>query len=110
MQPGMQRIQVEIIKPALHKRILSSPFKYYGKMMGFTFCGVSVTNIFTALFDRDRRQALIEHPDIFSGSLFMKSTYYAILWPAFYITALTSPKNAFIMWGGVENAFGTNNY
>ncbi|QKF94724.1 hypothetical protein QKU48_gp1266 [Fadolivirus algeromassiliense] len=100
----MQRIQVELLKPPFYKRVISNPFKYYAKMMGLTFCLVTASNIVTVPFFKDRREALVEHPDIFAVSLVSKSAYYGFLWPSFYITALTNPKNVFVMWGGIENS------
>jgi hypothetical protein len=106
----MQPVQVEIVRPPFYKRILSNPFRYYAKMMGMTFCLVTMTNIASVIFYENRRRALVEHPDIFSVSLFSKSVYYGFLWPSFYITALTNPRNAFVMWGGVEKGLSSIDY
>ena len=88
--------------PPLHKRIIAHPFRYYGKMMGITFCLVSATNISTSVLYPKRLDALTVHPDAFAFCVLLKSTYYGLLWPAFYVTAITSPKNAFVLWSGIE--------
>ena len=97
-------IKVQIDKGPLWKRIISHPFRYYGRMMGITFCLVNFTNLITSLFDKDRQLALYEHPEMFGYSLLAKSAYFGLIWPQFYLTAIMYPKNAFILGGGLENA------
>ena len=84
------------------KKIINNPFKYYCKMMGLTFGFVFLTNTCTTLFDERKRSIIGQHPDLFAMSLATKSCYYGILWPGFYLTAIKYPKNAFILWSGVE--------
>jgi len=99
-----QPLQVQIVKGPLYKRILANPFKYYARMMGITFCTVSVTNVLSIPFDEERRKFTREHPEATAMSLFTKSAYFGILWPAFWFTVITSPRNAFVLWSSMEEA------
>jgi hypothetical protein len=93
---------VKLVKDPLYKRIISHPFKYYSRMTGTTFCLVSITNGISIITDDQRRTYFQEHPDMMSMALLSKSAYYGVLWPAFYFTAVTSPRNAFVLLSSVN--------
>ena len=95
---------VKIIKDHLFKRVITRPFKYYGRAGGFTFGLVALTNLLTSIFDPDRRQFLFQYPQIYCMGLVSKSAYFGLLWPSFYITAVKYPKSAFIYGSGLEKA------
>lgn len=95
-------VKVKIIKDELWKRIVRNPFKYYARMCGFTFCFVSLSNIFTAFVDKDRFKLLKEHPQIFFTGLLFKSIQFGLIWPAYYITMISNPKAAFYIGAGIE--------
>ena len=99
-----QPLAVKIVKDPLFKRILSHPFKYYSRMMGTTFCVVSATNSVSLITDSDRRTFTKEHPEATAMSLVTKSAYFGLLWPAFYFTAITNPRGAFVLWSSMEDA------
>ena len=92
---------VRIVKDPFARRLIRHPFKFYGRAAGFTFCLVSVTNLCTSLFDGTRRQFLLEHPQLYFTGLVAKSSYFGVVWPAFYFTAATNPRDAFVLGGGI---------
>ena len=96
--------QVRIYRDCLYKRVFTRPLKYYGRMGGFTFGLVFLTNILTTFFDNDRRQFMTEHPQMYFGGLLFKGGYFGILWPSFYFTAVTNPRSAFVYGAGLEKA------
>jgi hypothetical protein len=79
----------------------------YTKMMTVTFLLVIATNFLSLEFNKDRSLMFMEHPEFGVISLFLKSVYFGILWPALYITALTNPHNAFVLWGSMNIVNGT---
>lgn len=83
-------------------KVLSNPFKYYRRAAGATFCLTALTNTGTALFDENRRTFLTTHPQIFFTGVLFKSAQFGLIFPAFYATALTSPRQAFYLGGSVE--------
>jgi len=93
---------VKIVKDPLYKRIISHPFKYYARMTGTTFCLVSITNGISVMIDDQRRSGFYQHPDFVSMAILSKSAYYGLLWPAFYFTAITSPRNAFVILSSIN--------
>lgn len=97
--------KVVIIEKAtkpLYKRVLSHPFRYYTRAAGFTFCLVSGTNLGTTLFDDGRRKFLHQFPQLYFFGLLYKSSFFGLVWPAFYITAVRDWREAFIYGGGLE--------
>ena len=94
-------IKVEIVKGPLWSRALKNPFRYYGRMMGFTFCTVFATNTFTTLLVPEGREAVSWHPEITTMALVTKSCYYGVLWPAFYFNLIFHPKNVLILGGSL---------
>jgi hypothetical protein len=93
---------VKIVKDPLYKRILSHPFKYYTRMSGTTFCLVGITNTFS-MFKKDTlKSSFKEHPEMMAMAILSKSAYYGVIWPAFYYTAITSPRNAFVILSSME--------
>lgn len=99
----MLPMQVQIVKGPLFNRIIKDPFKYYKRVMGFTFCLTTATNTTSIFFDKEKRTFLREHPEITAMALTTKSVYYGILWPAFYLTLVSSPRNALCLWSGVDD-------
>jgi len=92
---------VRIIKDPLYKRVISHPFRYYWRAGGLTFCVVAASNMLTTLFDSDRRSFLFEHPQMYFMGLLGKSSYFGLIWPSFYFTAIKSPYSAFVYGGGL---------
>lgn len=100
--------QVKIIKDPFYRRLVGNPFKYYRRAGGMTFCLVAISNLFTTMVgmadsNNDRKKFLSEHPQMYFMSLLLKSTYFGLLWPAFYIEAIHKPKNAFVLGAGVDS-------
>jgi hypothetical protein len=95
---------VNIVKPPLSKRIMANPFKYYFRAGGITFGIVLATNLATSIFARN---SITENmgPQGFMFCLLCKGFYFGALWPAFYITALRNPTDAFVLGGGVDRWF-----
>lgn len=83
-------------------KVLSNPFKYYTRAAGATFCLTALTNTFTAFFDGDRRNFISSHPQIFFTGVLFKSAQFGLIFPAFYATALTNPRQAFFLGGSIE--------
>lgn len=94
---------VKVVKDPLWKRIVSHPFQCYAWMGGTTFCLVTASNVGTTLFHDGRREFLFTHPQLYFTGLFLKSSWFGVIWPAFYFTAMKSPKSAFVFGGGIEN-------
>ena len=97
-------LKVEIVKKPFLKRVLSHPFRYYGRAGGFTFCLVAATNLFSTMFDDNRRQFFFEHPQLYTFGLVTKSAQFGILWPSFYVTALQDPYGAFVLGASIERS------
>lgn len=93
---------VKIAKDPLYKRVLSHSFKYYNRMATTTFCLTSITNGISIFINNKKSASFKEHPDIVTIALLTKSVYYGLLWPSFYYTAVTSPRNAFVLFSGFE--------
>ena len=94
--PRRREIDVRLVKDPLHKRILARPFRYYARMGGATFCLVMATNFATTLANPERRaKHLVAHPQLFWWGLSTKSAFFAAVWPAWYLTALSAPRDAF---------------
>jgi hypothetical protein len=85
------------------QKIMQNPFRYYRRAFGFTFCLSAVTNTLTAVFDKQRRDFLVDHPQVFFTGVLFKSVQFGLIFPAFYATALTHPKQAFYLGGGIED-------
>ncbi|AUL78185.3 putative ORFan [Tupanvirus deep ocean] len=104
----MDNIQnVRIVKDPIYKRMMRHPFKFYGRAAGFTFCFVNVTNLATTLLgigdsDGKKKAFFKEHPQLYFTALATKSAVFSLIWPSFYITALQSPKEAFVLGGGID--------
>jgi len=96
--------QVQIVKDPLWRRIIRNPFKFYCRAGGITFCAVAATNFATSLFDTERMDFLLMHPQLFFTGLLFKSTQFGLIWPSFYMTAVTNPRAAFILGGGIQDA------
>lgn len=80
---------------SLFGQILKNPLRYYGRMGAFTFGVTFASNVATSLFNNEYRKNLYQHNEFMTFSILMKSCYFGILWPAFYINCLLSPKNVF---------------
>ncbi|XWV26403.1 putative orfan [Tupanvirus soda lake] len=104
----MDNIQnVRIVKDPIYKRIIRHPFKFYGRAAGFTFCLVGATNLTTTLFgigdsDGSKKKFFKEHPQLYFSTLATKSAFFSLIWPSFYVTAIQSPKEAFVLGGGID--------
>ena len=106
-------IYVNVVKDPFYQRLFRHPFKYYKRAAGFTFCLVGLSNFATTVFgigdsDGFRTTFLKEHPQAYFSTLLIKSSYFGILWPSFYITAFQEPKSAFILGGGIEKVLDDN--
>jgi len=103
MNNGEQHVTVSFAKEPLYKRLIKRPFRSYTRVSGIAFGVVFVTNAVTSMFDGDRCDFAMAHPDIFSTALLTKSAFFGVLWPSFLITAWVSPPNAFILGTGVTD-------
>ncbi len=95
--------QIKILKKPLFKRIISRPLKYYFRMSSITFGLCSLANLVSCVVDRGRSDLMIEHPEITIMSIFTKSCYYGLLWPAFYFGSVITPKNTLMIYSGFES-------
>ena len=98
---------VRIVKDPFFRRLIRHPFKYYGRTAGFTFCLVSVSNFTTTLMgigdnDGKKRKLLTDFPQVYFMGLLAKSSYFGLLWPSFYFTAIKNPDEAFVLGAGIE--------
>jgi hypothetical protein len=100
----MSTIQhVKIIPDPLYQRFRKHPFKAYTWMAGTTFCLVAGTNAISLFTDVEKMEWAALHPEGTAMALFTKSTYFGFLWPAWYFIAVTSPRNAFVLWSSYDN-------
>ncbi|VBB19066.1 hypothetical protein YASMINEVIRUS_1598 [Yasminevirus sp. GU-2018] len=83
-------------------KVSQNPFKYYCRAAGTTFCLTAITNTATAFFDEPRREFLGSHPQLFFGGILLKSAQFGLIFPAFYLTALRSPRQAFYLGGSID--------
>ena len=79
-----------------------SLFKYYREIGGFTFGVVGISNFTTSMINKNRRDIFINNPQIATTALVLKSMWFGLLWPAFFIMALTKPDETFILGRGFE--------
>jgi hypothetical protein len=111
-QPPQPITNVRIMKDSLFKKIMCNPFKYYYRAGGWTFCLVAASNLFTTLSGIGRTVSdddnmisssfLTEHPQLCYMGILSKSVYFGLLWPTFYLAAMTNPKSAFVFGGSAE--------
>jgi hypothetical protein len=93
----------DVVKIPFWRQMIANPVSAYMKVGRFTFGIVAVTNFFTFLKERHyedgqvavQKSALVESPNTYTMAIMTKSVFYLYTWPAFYITALTNPKDAF---------------
>lgn len=74
-------------------KFVTNPFRYYLRAAGFTFCLTSATNFVTSFTNSERFSLMTQHPHLFSNYLLMKSAYYGVNWPAFYLGGIRNPQN-----------------
>ena len=98
-------IKVKIVENPLWQKILSHPFKYWRRATGFTFCLVALSNFTTTIFDKDRRNLMLDFPQFYFFGLLWKSTKYGVIFPAFYIKAIREPRTAFIYANDIGDFF-----
>ena len=84
----------------LFKNILRNPFRYNLKMMGVTFCIVSITNAVSLFFNKSNLEFAKQHSEVTAIAIVSKSAYYGMIWPAFYYGAIKNPSNVFGLWYG----------
>lgn len=84
-------------------RTILNPFKVYRYVTGTTFCVVGASNLVTTFSNKERRKFLNDYPQPFFAALLIKSAYFGVIWPAFYIEAYRNPSNAFVLGQGFEN-------
>lgn len=95
----------------IFNKITMNPFNYYKKVAGFTFCTVALTNYLSTIKSSSENNDLFSNnPGILTTSLFAKSAYYAVFWPFFYITAITKPRNAFILYSSYNIEYKDKNH
>ena len=100
---------VSLIIMNFFKRVITNPLRYYTRMSGITFCLVGLGNLGTTLADYNgnhhefsSKKLLAEEPQFYFGLLTLKSVYFGLIWPAFYLTALKNPNNAFILGNSLK--------
>lgn len=74
----------------------------YAKVASFTFGLVGIANLSTTLYKEEQRQRFFKHPELYSVGILTKSIYFGALWPAFYINAFFTPKDAFLFRYNIE--------
>src|ERR1700678_2132120 len=84
------------------RNIVANPFKYYCMGAGFTFSLVGITNTATAFADEIRREIITTYPQIFFTGVLAKSTYFGLIFPAFYAQVIIGPRQAFFLGGSIE--------
>lgn len=95
---------VEIItkedQMTIFQHVIRRPFRSYFKMASITFGLCFTGNLTTSLLDSERLEMMTSCPDIFSSILLIKCFQFGLIWPSFYIKALTSPREVFYIGGG----------
>jgi len=95
--------KIEVITQDDKKRWYQRPFRSYFRVGGATFGLCLGANTVTSLFDQNRRELVAAHPDIFAWSVLSKSCYFGLVWPSFYLKSILRPREAFYLFGGIEN-------
>lgn len=98
MQSPDKPTKVEIVDTTpLWKRIIGRPFHYYFRMGSITFGLTFFGNLLTTFFDENRSEFMRNHSQFYIAAIFIKSCYFGIVWPSFYLTALNSPQSVFVV-------------
>lgn len=98
-RPHLVEVVTQEDKMSLGQYLIRRPFSSYFKIGSITFGFCLLTNFMTAVLDPERQLLMLDFPIFFTGSLFSKSCFYGLLWPAFYLKLLTKPNRAIFLYG-----------
>lgn len=92
-------IKIELVESgSFFRKVCRNPVRFYVRC-GFVTFGICFASNFASGFMPENSQYMIEHPQLFTMGVLMKSIFFGTIWPAFYLTGFFNPKETLMFMG-----------